>query len=285
MRNISLMWTVVLWVAGLAWADSDSFSKRVCLDGLHGNLLFHDGASFTEPLATDVLADYEVEMVGPLGARFEPGLRLSKTLLLEYRVLICYLPIDPFLSDELKSIKAFVEEGGGLLLVGDNGEDLGLTAVNQVASLFNAKFQDCVVAAPRGTKTFVLGEQGRRYTPDMRTPYFFDARVGNHPIVDGIKSLPVRASGAIEGGLPLAWAEGDLRITDLPAPLWLDRCDPYDVYHPDKIAAPNEVRTKAVVMSVLTSGKGRVVLWSDALLSRFALKVTVVRSLKRLLRQ
>ena len=266
------MWTIVLWVAGLAWATSDSFSKRVCLDGLHGNLLLHDGASFTEPLATDVLADYEVEMIGALGVRFEPGMRLSKTLLSEYRVLICYLPIDPFLLDELKAIKAFVDEGGGLLLVGDNGEDLGLTTVNQVASLFDAKFQNCVVAAPRVTKTFVLGEQGRRYVPDMRTPYFFEAGVGSHPIVDGIKSLPVRASGAIEGGSPLAWAEGDPRITDLPAPLWLDRCAPNDVSHPDKMAAPGEVRTRAVVMSALTSGKGRVVLWSDALLTRFALK-------------
>ena len=269
MANISSIWIVTVWVVGLTGFTLDGSGKQVCLDGLHGNLLFHDGVSFKEPLATDVLADYQVEMVGPLGARFEPGMHLSETLLSEYKVLICYLPIEHFSSKELKAIKAFVDEGGGLLLVGENGEDLGLSAANQVASLFNAKFHNCVAAAPLAVKTFVLGEQGHRYVPDMRTPYFFDAKVGSHPIVSGIKSLPMRAGGAIEGGLPVAWAEGDLRITDLPAALWLDRCDSYSVYHPDKIAAPDEVRTKAIVMSALTSGRGRVVLWSDALLTRF----------------
>lgn len=202
MRNISFIWIVVLGVVALLCLASDSLGKRICLDGLHGNLLFHDGVTFKEPLATDVLANYEVEMVGALGTHFEPGMRLSKALLSDYKVLVCYLPIEPFTSDELTAIKVFIDEGGGLLLVGDNGEDLGLTAANQVASLFDAKFHNCVVAAPRAVKTFVLGEHGRRYVPDMRTPYFFDAKVGSHPIVKGIKAVPVRAAGAIEGGLP-----------------------------------------------------------------------------------
>jgi hypothetical protein len=271
-QSKSIKLVFVFWTVGLAVTVSDCPGKRVCLDGLHGNLLYHDGVSFNEPLVTDILPEYDVEMVGPLGARFEPGMRLSDTLLSDYDVLICYLPIDPFSGDELQAIKSFVDKGGGLLLVGENGEDLGLSAANQVASLFGARFRDCVIAAPRAVETFVLGEQGRRHVPDMRTPYFFDVKVGDHPIVSGLKSLPVRAAGAIDGGVPVAWAEGDSRVADLPASLWLDRCDPYDVHHPDRTPTPEEVRSTAVVMSALTLGKGRVVLWSDALLTRFALR-------------
>ena len=251
---------------------SRAFAQRICLDGLHGNLLFHDGRTFKEPLATEVLAGYEVEMIGPFGSHFEPGIRLTDRLLSTYGVLICYLPIDPFTPKELSTIKRFVNRGGGLLLVADNGENQGLAAANQVASLFGARFVNCVTAAPRAVKTFVLGEYEKRYVPDMRMPYFFEARVGDHPIVQGIKALPVRAAGAIEGGLPIAWAEGDESLSDLPNRLWLDRCNFRNVHHPDKYAEPTEARDRAVVLAALSSGKGRVVFWADALLTRFSLE-------------
>ena len=67
---------------------------------------------------------------------------LTDGLLSSYDILIIKTPTSPFSPTEISSIKNFVANGGGLLLIGDHTNVFGITTnLNPLASLFGMKFR------------------------------------------------------------------------------------------------------------------------------------------------
>ena len=67
---------------------------------------------------------------------------LTSRLLSHYDILIIKTPTNPFSPTEISSIKKFVANGGGLLLIGDHTNVFGITTnLNPLASLFGMKFR------------------------------------------------------------------------------------------------------------------------------------------------
>jgi len=272
-------------------ASISEAAPAVLFDGLHRNLFFHDGSRFVEPVVEAALGGWRVSVLGPIGNNpaidADPAVRLLEPELSGFNVVVIYLPASAYTMGELEALRGFVARGGGLLLVAENGDVPGLKSANQVAESFGAAFLPCVVAAPRVRWVHVLGEGQNssaseppfvspRWAADLRDPFSFDARVSRtHPVTRNLKSLPVRAAGAVvpKGAelTPLAWVAPDPRVKNFPG-LWLDRADPTSVFQPDLLPSPGEIVKKAVIAAALTSGRGRVILWADGLLGPWASK-------------
>ena len=66
---------------------------------------------------------------------------LTDELLKEYDILMIKTPTEPFSNSEIEAIKKFVENGGGLFMIGDHTNVFGITTnLNPIASEFGLKF-------------------------------------------------------------------------------------------------------------------------------------------------
>lgn len=65
-------------------------------------------------------------------------------------VLVFKTPTEPFTDEEVSTIERFVDQGGGLFLIGDHTNLFGMsTYLNKVAAPFRLAFRsDDVVLAP-----------------------------------------------------------------------------------------------------------------------------------------
>src|SRR5262249_46821712 len=99
---------------------------------------------------------------------------ITEALLRNVDVLVIKTPTRRFSAEELAAIREFVRRGGGLLLVGDHTNLLGMASfLNELGSVFG--FQFCF----DGSNAYSTG-----YFSTFTAPWLFD-----HPIVQGLPRL------------------------------------------------------------------------------------------------
>ncbi|MBP0482790.1 DUF4350 domain-containing protein [Sagittula salina] len=114
--------------------------------------------------------------------RFTEG-RITPERLDGIDVLILKTPTVPFSDDEIDRVEAFVQKGGGLLLIGDHTDLFGMsTFMNRLSKRFGIRF--------RSDDTFSLHDEG---TSQWRRSAFLP-----HPIVKDIKSFDYETSASLD---------------------------------------------------------------------------------------
>ena len=169
--------------------------------------------------------------------------RIDNTALADCDVLILKVPTSPYAIDEIDTIQRFVENGGGLMLVGEH-TDVFLTSthLNQVARMFGFEFRkDCLFG--------VDSSFDQHYVPPP-VP---------HPIVQHMPPLDFAVSCSIAPGASFG------RAAILSAGLWSLPAD----YHASNFYPQVEDRADCrygafVQLWSLRRGAGRVVAFSDS---------------------
>ena len=111
---------------------------------------------------------------------------LSIELLNKYDVLILKCPTNSYSADEIYAVVQFVEQGGGLLLIGDHTDVFGMnTFLNQIATQFGIYFNS--------DATYELGT-GKMST--YQPPHLFP-----HPVVQHLSSFSFMTSCTVQAPL------------------------------------------------------------------------------------
>ncbi len=107
---------------------------------------------------------------------FNPG-PISVENLKDYRVLMISLPLKKFSGDEVAALEDFVKNGGGLFLVGDEGNWKGFKdIINSVSDKFGITFNDDEVHDP---------------TDSIAESYSVIHTMKPHPIVDDVDKFVI----------------------------------------------------------------------------------------------
>lgn len=138
--------------------------------------------------------------------------KLTYSKLKDYDVLIIASFTEPYGSDEISAIKKFVENGGGLLLLGNR-----LYPNNSVSGVFDVSFEEedfvishQVAAEDYNKYDFFLlkeTENGSIYAFTLKAYYFCVEDIQKHPITVGIEKL------SLYEGIPItSFEKGDVLI-------------------------------------------------------------------------
>lgn len=173
----------------------------------------------------------------------------------QYDVLVVAIPTHPFTTQEVDSIRQFVNSGGGLLLMGEGGvlTSENVKDFNVLAQYYGIEFQRDVVVDPKNNITL---DQAYPEIPVIE--YFAD-----HPVTRNVQKIffssgcSLRLSG---GAQPLAWG-GKETYGDRFSESYGYRGGSYD-------PGLEKKGEELILMACTESGKGRVVAIGDTSLFR-----------------
>lgn len=117
----------------------------VLIDNTHGSWEPTDRPMSTEHFGQKFTYTYSelvrlLRLYGDVEELYEG--QLSKDVLDSHSIVILKTPSIPFLSSEIGSLEEFVREGGGLLVLGDHTNLVGMsTILNQVIQPYNMRFE------------------------------------------------------------------------------------------------------------------------------------------------
>jgi len=157
---------------------------------------------------------------------------LTTQSLRHYTVLILAAP-DRSLSDtEITSVVRFVQDGGGLLVLGDAGlrED-----INDLLNHFDVEFDQTLIASPKH---------------DWDAYSFYVEAFAPHPLTRGLESWHT------------SWG-GSLRVRALALNLSWTPPDAWKDFDRDGVQDPGEAVDSFTLLAVVQAGQGRVAVVSD----------------------
>lgn len=136
-----------LFAGGAVWYRDPGEPKggRILVDEAHSNWEWTEEALTKETYGEKTVYNY-YSMVDYV-RKFYPKVdrnhdRLSLQRLREYDVLVLKTPTRPYSPDEIEAVHAFVRGGGGLWLIGDHTDVLGMnTHLNSISREFGIEFQ------------------------------------------------------------------------------------------------------------------------------------------------
>lgn len=172
-----------------------------------------------------------------------PERRLSKALLSNYDILILKTPTEDFSEEEIRDVRAFVEEGGGLLLVGDHTDLLGSsTRFHELIKPWPLRFRDdAVLSGGTGAHSHLTGRTLLR-----------------HPAASSVDELDFMTSCSLE----LGWTAEAVLV----APF--QRSDAADYANNSYFGASKEDPSRPsgplVLAGGVAVGKGRVYAFTDS---------------------
>lgn len=173
----------------------------------------------------------------------------------QFDVLVIAIPTQPFTTEEVNSIHQFVNDGGGLLFMGEGGAltSENVKDFNVLAKYYGIEFQRDVVVDPRNNVTL-----DQAYPEIPLIGHFAD-----HPVTKNVKKIffssgcSLRLSG---GASPLAWGGEET---------YGDRFSETYGYRGGSYEPGSEKRGEELIVIAYTeSGKGRVVALGDTSLFR-----------------
>jgi len=173
----------------------------------------------------------------------------------QYDVLVVAIPTQPFTTEEMDSIRQFVNNGGGLLLMGEGGvlTSENVKDFNALAQYYGIEFQRDVVVDPKNNVTL---DQAYPEIPIIE--HFAD-----HPVTRNVQKIffssgcSLRLSGEAQ---PLAWG-GEETYGDRFFESYGYRGGSYD-------PGLEKKGEELILMACAESGKGRVVAIGDTSLFR-----------------
>jgi hypothetical protein len=172
----------------------------------------------------------------------------SADLLSSYDILILKCPTESYTTQEVQSIKDFVQHGGGLYLIGDHTNVFGMnTFLNQVSEEFGIRF--------RTDATYELGTGDlSTYTPDL---YF------SHPVMRHVPRFEFMTSCTLEPtSLSASLRMENIIIGDR----LISEPGTYSTenFFRESIASPDSEYGYLLQSAAITYGSGRVVAFTDS---------------------
>jgi len=134
---------------------------------------------------------------------------ITSDILKDYNILVLAAPQESIFSEgEKQAILQFVQEGGGLLLIGEHGgyslaHNIN-SAINPIAENFGIEFKEDIILDPTNNDGDV------DYWPIIHEPYLAD-----HPINDDVKQYVLLAACSLSVSAPaeeIAWGDEDSYI-------------------------------------------------------------------------
>jgi hypothetical protein len=172
----------------------------------------------------------------------------TQELLGGYDILILKCPTQSYTLQEIQSIKTFVDNGGGLYLIGDHTNVFGMnTFLNQVAEEFGIRFKT--------DATYELG------TGDLST--YKPDRVFRHPIIQHVTQFDFMTSCTLEPTSLLASLRmeniiiGD-RVTSEPGTYATEN------FFRESVSSPDSEYGYLLQAAAIKYGHGRVVAFTDS---------------------
>jgi tetratricopeptide (TPR) repeat protein len=127
---------------------------------------------------------------------------LTYTTLRNYDVLIIASFEESYSSSEIEAIKQFVENGGGVFILGDvNSQN------NSVSAIFDVLFES--------GEAFIADKTAEKYTTDIHQIYV--SEITDHPITRGINQI------ALNGAIPIQSYDTGTALMQTSSASWLDR--------------------------------------------------------------
>lgn len=172
-----------------------------------------------------------------------------------YDVLVIAIPTQPFTEEELASIKRFVENGGGLLLLGESGvlSSKNVEDFNVLAGYYGIKFQRDVVVDPENNLTLDK--------PYPEIPII--ENFANHPVTRNVQRIFLVSGCSLQlssSAKKLAWGGEET---------YGDRLSEIYGYGGGSYEPGLEKRgEELVIMACAESEKGRIVAMGDTSLFR-----------------
>ena len=163
--------------------------------------------------------------------------------LLNYDILILKCPTNSYSYEEIESIVKFVNQGGGLYLIGDHTDVFGMnTFLNQVAAKFGIKFNmDATYEIGTGKMTIFI--------PD---------KLYSHPIVHNLEKFEFMTSCTLNAPLNSENVIIGNRLIAEPGTYSTEN------FFRESIASPESEYGLLLQVVAVKSGKGRVVAFSDS---------------------
>jgi len=283
--SIPLLCAGIVIALGMAQFVSDPGVRkagRIVIDEYHS-----DWEKADLPMVKDVFGVKTVYNYGFLKeilSKHFPSVETSETaidagLLARTDVLVLKTPTKPYSADEIAAIRQFVDDGGGLFLIGDHTNIFGMnTYLNQVGSQWGIAFHaDAVSPLPGYYQQIVsvpgvppVHECGNREHETLAS-----ARYLNHPIVGHrIPFLAVLTSCSVSGpwhSEPISISRG----TFVDHPLFGG-----NTFFGNLKYDPDETYGCVLQNVAVRSGRGRIATWSDStLFSNFSMCMTGVPEL------
>ncbi|MBU1941083.1 MAG: hypothetical protein KKC68_04860 [Candidatus Thermoplasmatota archaeon] len=245
--GLMVLLCVSLGVAAVGWQDPGVVKGgRVLIDEVHS-----DWEDSVRPLDTEwfgLLSTYNyyswAEWINATYAvKRHVGGDLSELVLRDVDILILKCPTASFRLEEVGVIADFVEDGGGLWLIGDHTDVFGMnTFLNQVASVFGLRFHN--------DATYMLGSGNMtRFLRPGVLPHPIVARV---PVVEFMTSCTL---GMGWGGEPVIYAGG---MSAEPGTYATEN------FFRESVASAEAEFGMFVQMAAVRYGRGRVVAFSDS---------------------
>jgi hypothetical protein len=173
---------------------------------------------------------------------------LTKNILSKYDILILKCPTESYSTQEIQSIKDFVNRGGGLYLIGDHTNVFGMnTFLNQVSEEFGIRFKTDATYE-LGTGALSIYEPDRFYShPVMRQVPRFDFMT-SCTLEPTSLSASLRLENIIVGN----------RITSEPGTYSTEN------FFRESIASPDSEYGYLLQAAAIKQGAGRVVAFTDS---------------------
>jgi hypothetical protein len=173
---------------------------------------------------------------------------LTGEILNDYDILILKCPTESYTEPEIQSIKHFVENGGGLYLIGDHTNVFGMnTFLNQISEEFGIRY--------RTDATYELGTGDLSiYQPD---------RLFSHPVIQHITQFDFMTSCTLEPTSLLASARMENiiignRVTSEPGTYATEN------FFRESVASPDSEYGYLLQAAAIKYGQGRVVAFTDS---------------------
>lgn len=152
------------------------------MNGVHGQeetrILFDEYHAAQKPSECLLNIKSELQNRGYILSFF--GKQINLPLLSDYDAVVVFIPSRGFSEDEIRAIKSYVEDGGGLIIFGENGEYMkgrGINSVvNSVSTLFGIEFNKDVVLDSE------INKDGEEKYPIIKN-------FGEHPITRDIEGI------------------------------------------------------------------------------------------------
>jgi len=173
---------------------------------------------------------------------------LTTELLNGYDILILKCPTESYSMQEIQSIKHFVDNGGGLYLIGDHTNVFGMnTFLNQISEQFGIRFKT--------DATYELGTGDLSiYQPD---------RLFSHPVIQHVTQFDFMTSCTLEPTSLLASATMENiiignRVTSEPGTYATEN------FFRESVASPDSEYGYILQAAAIKYGDGRVVAFTDS---------------------
>ena len=177
-----------------------------------------------------------------------PIVLLSTELLNRYDILILKCPTESYSMQEIQSIKHFVDNGGGLYLIGDHTNVFGMnTFLNQISEQFGIRYKT--------DATYELGTGDLSiYQPD---------RLFSHPVIQHVTQFDFMTSCTLEPTSLLASATMENiiignRVTSEPGTYATEN------FFRESVASPDSEYGYLLQAAAIKYGHGRVVAFTDS---------------------